>query len=222
MRLACGGDDPLDGHNLRVHIVAQVALLVQEVAESPRHPCGHVAAHRAQAHHCAPCHVLAAVIARALHHGVRHAVAHSKALARTPVDVQGAAGSTIEAGVADQARALRGEGGAWWGHDGHFTATHALAHVIVCLANQEHVHALDVETRKGLAAAACELDMQISCKALVTMLACNGSCHPAQTRPIHVGDVVLAADGTLRADGLCHLRVFQDAVVQLRAVAVHG
>lgn len=56
-------------------------------------------------HHRAARHVLAAVVARALHHRLRHGVAHGKALARAAVYKQAAARGAVQARVADQAGA---------------------------------------------------------------------------------------------------------------------
>lgn len=62
-----------------------------------QHTCG------AEAHDGAAGHVLAAVVADALDHGVRHAVAHRKALAAAAIDKQPPAGCAVQAGVAHQA-----------------------------------------------------------------------------------------------------------------------
>ena len=57
----------------------------------------------AEADHRAAGHVLAAVVAHALHHRVRHAVAHRKALPAAAVDEQPPARRAVQAGVAHQA-----------------------------------------------------------------------------------------------------------------------
>ena len=86
------------------HLVREVPLCVEEVAEAPRHARRHVPPDRPQADHAAARHVLAAVVPCALHDGLSHRVAHGKALAGAAVDKQAAAGGAVQAGVADDGR----------------------------------------------------------------------------------------------------------------------
>ena len=63
------------------HLLGEVALHVVEVAKAARHAGRHVAPAGAQADNGAAGHVLAAVVAHALHHRLGKRVAHRKALA---------------------------------------------------------------------------------------------------------------------------------------------
>ena len=85
-------------------------VLVEHVGEAARHAGGEVPAGAADDHHAPARHVLAPVVAHALHHGERAAVADREALARDAAEVGLAAGRAVEHHVADEDVLLGDEG----------------------------------------------------------------------------------------------------------------
>ena len=85
-----------------VHVaeVVERMLGVIDVGHASRHTCGKVAARLAEHHDASTGHVFAAMVACTLDDGDGSGVAYAETFAHTTVDVQFAAGGTIEAGIA--------------------------------------------------------------------------------------------------------------------------
>src|SRR6185437_3559844 len=91
----------LDAYHLYVDPAGEVPRLIENVGDPARHAGAEIASGRAEHHHAAAGHVLAAMIADCLHHGIGAAVAHREALARHAADVGFAARRAVEPDVAD-------------------------------------------------------------------------------------------------------------------------
>src|SRR5207247_10526057 len=121
-----------------------------------RHARAEVVADLAEHDDGAAGHVLARVVARALDDGGGARVPHAEALAAAAADEQGAAGRAIEAGVADEhgnileRRAGRGAGVVVARPDHDASAGHALADVIVGLADEIELDAVGEEGAEAL------------------------------------------------------------------------
>src|SRR5439155_23040879 len=99
--------------------------------EAAGHAGREVPARLADDHHAAARHVLAAVVADALHDGMRAAVADGKTLAGHAAHVGLAAGRAVKRDVADDAVVLGHEPGTARGVHDEPTAGEALAPVVV-------------------------------------------------------------------------------------------
>mmetsp|Transcript_5873 Transcript_5873/g.17999 ORF Transcript_5873/g.17999 Transcript_5873/m.17999 type:complete len:349 (-) Transcript_5873:4268-5314(-) len=221
LRSAGVRDHALVGHDLGVDLVDEVAVLVEEVAQAARHARSNVAPDRAQAHDRAAGHVLAAVIASALHDRLGERIAHSKALAGAAVYKQAAARRAVEACVADDRRRLGLEAGIRWRLDRDDAACHALAHVIVGLADKRDVHAMDHKAAKRLACGAQKVELQMALEAEVTVVARNLATNATHRRAVDVDDVVRLLDRAVVLDRCLHVGVGEDLVVELGPVVVH-
>ena len=78
------------------------AVRIPDVGDAAAHAGGEVAAGRAEDDHTAAGHVLAAVVAHALHHRDGAGVAHAEALGRHAAEVALAAGGAVQDDVADE------------------------------------------------------------------------------------------------------------------------
>mmetsp|Transcript_13331 Transcript_13331/g.42298 ORF Transcript_13331/g.42298 Transcript_13331/m.42298 type:complete len:300 (-) Transcript_13331:4135-5034(-) len=215
------GADPLHCHNLAVDFGREGAVLVEEIPDAARHARGHVAADGAEHNHRAAGHILAAVVAHALHdrHGQR--VAHGESLARAPVDEQHAAGGAVQARVTSEGAVLwlspkvRGRA------DGDHAPAHALAHAIVGLPDERHLHPADGEDAEALARGALEREGHLAGEAVVSVLEGNLPRHAAARRAVDINDLELLGDARLVRDGRQHLGVREDLVVEHVTVGVH-
>ena len=107
----------------------------------PLMPGGEVAAGRAEHDDVAAGHVLAAVVADALDHGVRARVPHGEPLAGEPAEERLAPRRAVEDGVADDHVLLGGEGRALGRPDRDRPAGEALAGVVVRVAAERQLDA---------------------------------------------------------------------------------
>mmetsp|Transcript_15149 Transcript_15149/g.35874 ORF Transcript_15149/g.35874 Transcript_15149/m.35874 type:complete len:307 (+) Transcript_15149:39-959(+) len=127
---------------------------VEEVAPAARLAGADVAPDGAERDDDAACHVLAAVVARALDDGLRVRVAHAEALARLAAEVGRARGGAVERDVAHDdvvhGREARGDARGQWLH-GDLAAREALAAAVVGVAVHVEAHALHEREAEGLA-----------------------------------------------------------------------
>src|SRR5262249_56655964 len=112
----------------------EVAIDVEDVGDAARHPRREVAPRASQHDHAAARHVLAAVVADALHDGVSAAVADGEALASHSADEGLAARRAVERDVADDDVLLGRESRAPRRKDDQPSAREALAPVVVGVA----------------------------------------------------------------------------------------
>src|SRR5439155_7002754 len=90
-----------EADHAHVAALGKAAVFVQHVCHAAAHAGGEVAAGPAEHDHAPARHVLAAMVAHALHHGPRAGVAHREALAGEAPEEGPAGGRTVEDGVAD-------------------------------------------------------------------------------------------------------------------------
>ena len=93
--------DGVHGDQGLVQAQVQIPVLVPDVGDAAGHTGREVLAGGTQDHHPAAGHVLAAVVAHALHDGPGAGVAHGEALAGHTVDEGLAAGGAVQGHVAD-------------------------------------------------------------------------------------------------------------------------
>ena len=96
----------------------------------------------AQNHHRAAGHVLAAVVANALHNGGGTAVAHGEALTGHAGNERLTAGSTVQGHVAGDNVLFRLKGDALGRAHDDLAAGQALAHVVVAVAHKVQCQAV--------------------------------------------------------------------------------
>ncbi len=104
-----GVRQPLQRHQLPVHLIVEVLRHVEHVRYAARHARREVAPHCAQHHHAPPGHVLAPVVACALHDRRGARVAHREPLSRNPADERRARSRPVEARIAHNDVLLRFE-----------------------------------------------------------------------------------------------------------------
>mmetsp|Transcript_29811 Transcript_29811/g.51463 ORF Transcript_29811/g.51463 Transcript_29811/m.51463 type:complete len:1285 (+) Transcript_29811:323-4177(+) len=156
------GLDLLQAHQPQVAPVGEGAVRVVHVGDAPAHARGEVPPGGAQHHRAAPGHVLAAVVAHALHHGQRARVAHAEPLAGLAPEEGLAGRGPVQAHVAHDHVVLRHEALRQRGRlrvDGDLAAAEALAHVVVGVAVDLEVHALGDGEAQALAGVAGELEV---------------------------------------------------------------
>src|SRR5262249_50711233 len=119
---------------------------------------GDVAAGAADDDRDAARHVLAGVVAGALHDGPRAAVADAEPLARAAAEEGRAGGRPVERHVADEDVLLRAEGRVAVREDDQLAAREALAAVVVGIAFERQRDPLRHERPEALAGRASELD----------------------------------------------------------------
>ena len=125
------------------HVAARLeaAVAVEHVGDAAAHAGREVAPRRAEDHHAAAGHVLAAVVADALDDGARARVADREALAREAAEERPARGRAVEHGVADDDVLLGHERGVVGRAHGEHAAGEALARVVVGVADQRQLDA---------------------------------------------------------------------------------
>src|SRR5262245_23080073 len=146
----------LEVHALRVHALGEVAVLVEDVGQAAAHPGSEVAARAAEDDYRAPRHVLAAVVADTLDHGLGAAVAHREALARGALEVGLAGGGAVERDVAGDDVLGRVEGRAARYRDDDLRAGEALAAVVIGVALDPQRDPARAEGAEALARRAAE------------------------------------------------------------------
>ena len=119
VQLLAGGGvfEQREFHHVHVAEVVESSFRIPDVGHAAAHARSKVAARLSQYNDTTSGHVLAAVIAHALDDGNGARVAHGEAFARSSVDVDLAAGSTIEQGVARDGILFGGKVAAYgWQH----------------------------------------------------------------------------------------------------------
>ena len=192
-------------HHVHVAEIVEVVVLVPHVCHAARHAGGEVAARLAEHHHASACHVLAAVVARSLYHGRGTGVAHAETLAHLAVDVQLAAGGSVQAGVARYDVVLGGEIGAYGRQYRHASAREALGEVVVGLALELEVYAAREERAEALSGRALEPHVDgLVGQSVVAVLRCHHAAEHGSHGAVGVLDgevevhLVAVGDGTLR------------------------
>ena len=127
------------------------AALVEDVGDAAGHARGEVAAGPADHHDAAAGHVLAAVVADALDHGVNAGVADAEALAGHAADVRLAGRGAVEGHVAGDDVLLGHEGGLARREEDDLAAREPLAEVVVGVALEGQRHAVRDEGAEALA-----------------------------------------------------------------------
>ena len=105
------GIERVELHHFGVAVLGEGAVGVINPGDAAAHAGGEVAARLAQDEGAAAGHVLAAVVAHALHHGRGPGVAHRKPLAGLPAHEQRAGRGPVQRHVADEDVILRHERG---------------------------------------------------------------------------------------------------------------
>ena len=214
-----GGGEGQQLHRLRVEAGRQSIGLVEQEGHPTGHAGGHVAAGAAEHHHHASCHVFAAVVAGALHHGAGPAVAHGEALPGAAEGEEFTAGGAVEAGVAEDHLAA-GIAAAGRGHDGDAPPVDALAHVVVGLTHQAQVHALQHEGTEALAGRAREGEGESALEAGVAVAGGDLTGQAGAHTAVGVDDRQLAHHVTMALDRRANLRIGEQVVLEDRTVAV--
>ena len=203
---------------------------VIDIRQTATHAGGEVATRLSEHDHTTARHVFAAVVARALDDGDGTRVTHTEALAHTAIDIQLAAGGSVETRVAGDDVVLGTEIGtdaSWW-QDADSTARESLAKVVVALAFELQVEAAHGEGAERLTCGALELDVDgaVGQTGLAVLLGNHAREHRAHGAVGVLDGVVkvhflLVVDGIL--SGLDHLLVLHAADFgELAAIPVEG
>ena len=194
--------------------------LLKQVGHPAGHSGGHVAARGTQHHNHPTGHVLAAVIPSAFHHGPGAAVAHPETLAGPAMGKELSPRGSVQAGVAQDHVIARLQTGGSGRHDHQASAVHALAHVVVGFAMENHIQALDAEGAKALPPTAAEAQQELTAKAPVAVLGRN---QPGQASPhaaVRVGNLQIHGHGAMVGHGLLQGGVRQQVIQQDGTVAM--
>ena len=135
----------------------EIGVAIEDVGDAPGHACGEISSRAAQHDDQAIGHVLAAVIADAFDHGRGARVANSEAFAGHAAKVGFAAGSAIEADVADEDILFEHEFGFARVVDDQLPAGEALTDIVVAVSLERQRHALGEKCAEALPGAAGEL-----------------------------------------------------------------
>ncbi|KAL9187381.1 hypothetical protein ACHAXT_001484 [Thalassiosira profunda] len=125
LELPCGGDHALVLDNLAVHTLLEAPILIVKVPNATGHAGTDVPAHRSKGNNDTTGHVLAAVIAGTLAHGIGTAVSDAEPLPRAAIGVEVATCGAVEAGIAHDARVRGDESGVRLGKDHDLAASFA-------------------------------------------------------------------------------------------------
>mmetsp|Transcript_19513 Transcript_19513/g.65512 ORF Transcript_19513/g.65512 Transcript_19513/m.65512 type:complete len:933 (-) Transcript_19513:1998-4796(-) len=222
----------VEGDHLHVAPLRECALRVVHVGDAARHARGEVAARAAEHHTAAAGHVLAAVVAHALHHGEGPRVAHAEALARAPAEECLARRRAVERRVAHDHLRLRVSQellAELLGRvHGDLAAREPLAAIVVGIPLEAHRDAPGEHEAEGLPRVALEVDLQGArgharlAVALGEVVGDDGA-----EGAVHVCDGRLNDNLAARVDRLAHfwqelhVEAVWDAVVLLHHL-VHG
>ena len=134
---------------------------VVDVCDATTHAGSEVAPGLAQYHHTATGHILATVVAGTLNHGDGTRVTHTEALTHLTVDIELAAGGTIESRISgnDVLFGFVVIAPAGWRQDRDTATTESLAEIVVGLAFQTDVQPFRGEGTKTLACRPLELNL---------------------------------------------------------------
>jgi hypothetical protein len=187
----------LERDHVLVHARVEGARLVQDVGDAVRHARAEVAAGAADDDDDAARHVLAAVVARALDDRRRPGVANGEPVARLAGGEETAARGAVERGVAEHQVLVRarGVGGAPERADDDLAAGKALAHVVVGLALEVEMDALDREGAEALARAAGESQLHATVRQPRIAQAARNLARDARThREVVIADGIVARE----------------------------
>src|SRR5450756_1704567 len=148
----------LEVDHLPVAAAVEVPSLVQDVGDAARHAGGEVPAGMPQHHHAAAGHVLAAVVAHRLHHGLHAAVPDAEPLAGHATDECLALGGAVQGHVPDDDVLLRHEGRARGRVDGDLAAGEPFADVVVGIPFQSQGDPLGNDGSEALAGRSLEVE----------------------------------------------------------------
>mmetsp|Transcript_86955 Transcript_86955/g.186271 ORF Transcript_86955/g.186271 Transcript_86955/m.186271 type:complete len:375 (-) Transcript_86955:2096-3220(-) len=161
------------------------------------------------------------MVTRAFDHSDAARISHPEALPNAPAEENLAARRTVEASVARNHVVLGREGDVRWGVGNNASAIHALAHIVVALADHFEVDALDVPDTQGLPCRAREGEVQLPAEAIVAVLPRNGPSDAAAHGSLPVGDRHLQVDHAhIVVDGAQDILPGQEIVVKRRTVGV--
>ena len=207
------------GHDLRVHPLREAATLIEDEGHPTGHAGGHVATGAAQHHHHATGHVLAAVVAGALHHSFGTAIAHTKALTGTAQGEQLTTSGAIEAGIAQDYLVARvvDAGGR---HNGEAATVEALAHIVVCFTHQAHIHALKHKGPETLTSGPQVGEIELALEAGIAMARRNFTGDAGAHAAIRVDDFHSAGQTAVAGNRAHHLGIGQQLVFQDLSIAV--
>ena len=157
-------------YQFRVHAFAEFTVFVEHVGESAGHACTEVDAGFAENTHDAAGHIFTAVVANTFNHGNSAGVTHRKTLTRTTRSKQAATGSTIQAGVTNDARLMATESRANRRTHCQQAARHAFTDIVVGIAGQIQLHAARVPHAEALACGTAEVRFnRVRCQPLIAM-----------------------------------------------------
>mmetsp|Transcript_52028 Transcript_52028/g.113312 ORF Transcript_52028/g.113312 Transcript_52028/m.113312 type:complete len:464 (+) Transcript_52028:625-2016(+) len=217
----CG--DALHLDNLGVDArgdVVSLLLLLKQVSEAAGHAGAGVPADLAEDDDDAARHVLAAVVAGTLDDGLRVGVAHGEALARAAAREELAARGAVEAGVADDDRLGRVEGGVGGRLDHDAPPVHPLGHVVVGVADDRVLEPINCKGAEGLPRATGEGDVELARPAAVAVAHGNLACNARADRAVRVADGDCELELIVLEDGGDDVGVGQQLVVEHGAVGV--
>src|SRR5690606_30427199 len=126
--------DGLESHGAEIATRLEIAARIPDVSAAARHAGGEITPGGAQDHDAPAAHALAAVIADALDHRPRAAVAHAEALGRAAAEERAASGRAVERDVADQHVLLGRESAFARRVDDQPAAGEPLADIVVAVA----------------------------------------------------------------------------------------
>mmetsp|Transcript_33649 Transcript_33649/g.78720 ORF Transcript_33649/g.78720 Transcript_33649/m.78720 type:complete len:1205 (+) Transcript_33649:178-3792(+) len=214
LHLHVGVDPPVERIGLPIPLAVD-----EEVPPAASLARAHVAPDRAEHHHDAARHVLAAVVARPLDDRLRVRVAHAEALARPPAREEAPARGAVEARVADDDALTRLEGDrpasdAVDRADADAAAVHRLADVVVGVAAHLEVEPRQAAEAKRLAGAAGEDEVERAPPAAVAVLLGDDAGDTRRGRAVDVGDGRLDCHVLVLEDGAPHVVAREELVVE--------
>ena len=148
-------------YHIHITEVVEGMIRVVDVCDAATHAGSEVAPSLAQYHHTATSHILATVVAGTFNHGDGTRVAHTEALAHLTVDIEFAAGGTIESRISgnDVLFGFVVIAPAGRRQDRDTPTTESLAEIVVGLAFQTDVQPFHGEGTKALACRPLELNL---------------------------------------------------------------
>ena len=152
------GRHAMDVDQFMVVAVDEVPLHVEHIGKAAGESGAEIHSRAPQHTDHSARHVLAAVIARALHHGQSAGIAHGKALSGGARGIQFAAGGAVQAGIAHDDRLTRHEVRARGRLQDDFARCHALAHIVVGLALEMQMQSAGIPHAEALAGGTLQSD----------------------------------------------------------------
>ncbi len=219
-QLRFGGPLELD----HAHVAAPLERVagVIDIGHAAAHAGREVLAHLTQHQDHAAGHVLAAVVAHALHDQGGTGVAHSEPLAGQAVDKALPAGGAVERHVAHRDVLVELVGGAGVGGHGNDAAGQALTHVVVGLAADVEGYAGRQEGAETLATRALAVDGDESLGQALRVGGRDSRAQQGAHAAVDVGDVHVEADGGQALAGAAGVGLQQGGVQRALQVEVGG